>query len=142
MRNVSIFVRLLAFSIDILVITFFMCFVFVATITGFGLSPGSISAPQVGLLVLYVVCGSCSAFIFHFTYLSMDGGSTVGKRVFQLKVVRPDGTGLSAYRAFIRSISYFLSLSFWLISFLIALFFEGRMIHDVIAGSRVVEGKS
>jgi uncharacterized RDD family membrane protein YckC len=139
MRKASIFVRLLAFSIDILLLAFFMCLVFIATIAGYALSPGSFSAPQASLLVLLFVCGSFLAFIFYFTYLTMEGGATVGKSIFQLKVVRPDGKGLNFFRAFVRSISYLLSLSFWLISLLIALFFEGRMIHDIIAGSRVVE---
>jgi uncharacterized RDD family membrane protein YckC len=139
MRNASIFIRLLAFSIDILLLAFFMCLLLIATIAGYALSPGSFSAPQASLLVLLFVCGAFLVFVFYFTYLSMEGGATLGKCFFQLKVVRPDGTGLSFCRAFIRSISYLLSLSFWLISLLVALFFEGRMIHDIIAGSRVVE---
>ena len=139
MRKASIFVRLLAFSIDILLLAFFMCLVFIATITGYALSPGSFSLSQISWLLLLSVSGSALLCIFYFTYLTMEGGATVGKNIFQLKVVRPDGKGLNFCRAFIRSISYPLSLSFWLISLLIALFFEGRMIHDIIAGSRVVE---
>jgi uncharacterized RDD family membrane protein YckC len=71
----------------------------------------------------------------------MEGGVTVGKRFFQLRVVRPDGSGLKPFRAFVRCMFYPLSLAVWFVSLLMALFFEGRMIHDIISGSRVVEGK-
>lgn len=138
MRNASIFFRLLAFVIDILVLFFFMCLLFIATIAGYSLSPQSFSAPQASLLVFFFVCGSFLASIFYFTYLTMEGGVTVGKRFFQLKVVRQGGSGLSSFRAFVRSMLYPLSLTFWFISLLMALFFEGRMIHDIISGSRVV----
>lgn len=139
MKKASIFVRFLAFSIDILLLTCLTGFMFIATIAGYALSPASFSAPQFSVLILLFLCGSTSVFIFYFTYLTMDGGATVGKSIFHIKVVRPDGTGLHFFRAFIRSISYPLSLSFWLLSLLIALFFEGRTIHDIISGSRVVE---
>jgi uncharacterized RDD family membrane protein YckC len=142
MRKASIFVRLLAFFIDFLLLAFFMCLVFFATIAGYALSPGPFSVPQVSLLVLLIVCGSFLAFTFYFTYLTMGGGATVGKSIFQLKVVRPDGKSLNFFRAFVRSSSYLLSFSFWLISLLIALFFEGRMLHDIIAGSWVVQEES
>jgi len=138
MRNASIFFRLLAFFIDILVLLFFMCLLFIATIAGYSLSPQSFSAPQASLLVFFFVCGSFLASIFYFTYLTKEGGMTVGKRFFQLTVVRPDGSGLNTLRAFVRSIFYPLSLTFWFISLVMALFFEGRMIHDIISGSRVV----
>jgi uncharacterized RDD family membrane protein YckC len=139
MRKASIFIRLLAFLIDILLLSFLMCLVFIATMAGYALSHGSFSISQISGLLLFSVSGSVLLCIFYFTYLTMEGGATVGKSIFQLKVVRPDGKGLNFCRAFVRSISYPLSISFWVISLLIALFFEGRMIHDIMAGSRVVE---
>lgn len=141
MRTASIFFRLLAFVIDILVLSCCMCLLLIATIAGYSLSSQSFSAPPTSLLALFFVCGSFLAFIFYFTYLTMEGNETIGKRFFQIKVVRPDGSGLNACRAFIRSMLYPLSLSFWFISLLMALFFEGRMIHDIISGSRVVKGE-
>lgn len=141
MRTASIFFRLLAFVIDVLVLSFFMCLLFIAIIGGYLLSAEPFITTQTSLLIFFFVCGSFLTFIFYFTYLTMDGGVTVGKRMFKLKVVRPDGSGLTAFRAFIRSIFYLLSLSFWFISLVMALFYEGRMIHDIIAGSRVVKGE-
>lgn len=133
--------RLLAFAIDVLVLSFCMCLLVIGIISGYSLSSGSFFALQTSLLAFFFMCGSLLMFIFYFTYLTMDGSATVGKRFFQLKVVRRDGSGLSVYRAFLRSVFYPLSLAFWFISLLIALLFNGRMIHDIIAGSQVVEGE-
>lgn len=141
MRTASIFLRLFAFVIDVLVLSFFMCLLFMAIVGGYLLSTESFITTQTFLLTFFFVCGSFLTFIFYFTYLTMDGGVTVGKHMFKLKVVRPDGSGLTAFRAFIRSIFYLLSLSFWFICLVMALFSEGRMIHDIIAGSRVVKGE-
>jgi uncharacterized RDD family membrane protein YckC len=139
MRKASIFVRFLAFSIDILLLVCLTGLIFIATIAGYALSPGSFSTPQYSSLALLFVSGSFFVFIFYFTYLTMESGATVGKSIFHLRVVRPDGTDLNFFRSFARCISYLLSFSFWFICLVVALFFEGRMIHDIIAGSRVVE---
>lgn len=141
MRNSSIFSRLLAFVIDILLLMLFVCLLLIAIIAGYSLSGTPFSAAQTSLLVFFFVCGSFFTFIFYFTYLTMEGNETVGKRFFQIKVVRPDGTGLSAGRAFIRCIFYPVSLSFWFVSLLIALFSDGCMIHDIISGSRVIKAE-
>ena len=133
--------RLLAFAIDVLVLFFFMCLLSIAIVTGYSLSSGSFFAHQTSLLAFFFVCGSLLMFIFYFTYLTMDGGATIGKRFFQLKVLRQDGSNLSVYRAFLRSVFYPLSLAFWFISLIIALLFNGRMIHDIIAGTQVVASR-
>jgi len=139
MRKASIFLRLLAFVIDVLVLSFFMFLLFIAIVGGYLLSTESFIHTQTFLLTFFFVCGSFLTFIFYFTYLTMDGSVTVGKHMFKLQVVRPNGSGLTAFTAFIRSIFYLLSLLFWIISLVTALFFEGRMIHDIIAGSWVVK---
>ena len=76
--------------------------------------------------------------IFYFTYLTMNGGATVGKRFFQLRVLRQDGSGLNAGRAFMRTMIYPLSLTLWFVNVLSALLLDGRMIHDIVVGSWVV----
>jgi uncharacterized RDD family membrane protein YckC len=142
MRGASIFIRLLAFSIDVMVITCLASLISIAVIAGYALSPGSLSAPPLPSLSLILICGSTFIVVFYFTYLTMNGSATVGKSIFRLKVVRPDGSHLNFIRAFIRCIAYLPSLSFWLITLLVALFFRGRSIHDVIAGSQVIEEES
>jgi uncharacterized RDD family membrane protein YckC len=139
MRKASLFVRFLAFSIDILVLACLTGLILIATIAGYVLSPGSSPVPQFSSLLLIFVSGSSFVFIFYFTYLTMNGAGTIGKSIFHLKVVRQDGSYLNFFRAFARCIAYLPSLSFWLLSLLVALVFEGRAIHDIIAGSRVIE---
>lgn len=139
MRNGSIFFRLIAFVLDMLLVAFFAGLMMFAMITGYSLSRGSFQSFGSFPLVILFLCASLGVFLFYFTYLTIDGSSTVGKRFFYLKVVGADGTGLGAPRAFLRSLFYPLSVIFWFISILTALFLRGRMIHDIIAGSRVVE---
>ncbi len=67
----------------------------------------------------------------------MNGGATVGKRFFQLRVLRQDGSGLNAEGAFMRAI-YPLSLTLWFVNVLSALLLDDRMIHDIVVGSWVV----
>ena len=139
MRKASLFVRFLAFSIDILILACLTGLILIATIAGYTLSPGSSPVPQFSSLLLIFVSGSSFVFIFYFTYLTMNGGGTIGKSIFHLKVVRQDGSYLNFFRAFARCITYLPSLSFWLLNLLVALVFEGRTIHDIIAGSWVIE---
>ena len=139
MRKASLFVRFLAFSIDILILACLTGIILIATIAGYTLSPGSSPVPQFSSLLLIFVSGSSFVFIFYFTYLTMNGGGTIGKSIFHLKVVRQDGSYLNFFRAFARCITCLPSLSFWLLNLLVALVFEGRAIHDIIAGSRVIE---
>jgi uncharacterized RDD family membrane protein YckC len=139
MRKASLFVRFLAFSIDILILACLTGLILIATIAGYALSPGSSPVPQFSSLLLIFVSGSSFVFIFYFTYLTMNGGGTIGKSIFHLKVVRQDGSYLNFFRAFARCVAYLPSLSFWLLNLLAALVFEGRTIHDIIAGSRVIE---
>ena len=142
MRRASIFIRLLAFSIDVIVLACFVSLVCGAAFAGYALSPGFLLVtpfPSLGLILMF---GSFFVVVFYFTYLTMDGGVTVGKSMFRLKVVGLDGSHLSFFRAFTRCIAYLLSLFFWIITLLVALFFRGRSIHDLIAGSQVVEEES
>ena len=138
MKKASILFRLFAFVIDILVLFFFISLLFVAIVTGYLLSSGSILIPQISLLTFIFTCGSLFTFIFYFTYLTMNGGATIGKRFFQLRVLRQDGSGLNTGRAFMRTMIYPLSLALWFVNVLSALLLDGRMIHDIVVGSWVV----
>ena len=142
MRRASIFVRLLAFFLDIILLTCLVSIVCIAAFAGYALSPGSLSVPPFPSLALILMCGSTFVFVFYFTYLTMNGGATVGKSIFHLKVVGLDGSNLNFFRAFARCIAYLLSFCFWLITLLVALFFRGRSIHDLVAGSQVIEEES
>jgi uncharacterized RDD family membrane protein YckC len=139
MKRASIFVRFLALSIDIFILFLFYIMVFISAFAGyaFGMEVLSFSS----LFGFFPVFFYSSFFIslFYFTYLNMNGGMTVGKRAFGIKVVRRDGTELGFLRAFLRSVSYIFSASIWCMGFIMAFFLKGRTLHDIIADTVVVE---
>lgn len=65
----------------------------------------------------------------------------MGKRIFSVKVVRPDGAEVNLLRALVRAIAYILSASIWCIGFFMAFFLKGKTLHDMIADTRVVKGE-
>jgi uncharacterized RDD family membrane protein YckC len=139
MKRASIFVRFLALSIDIFILFLFYIVVFISALAGYvsGVEVLSFS----NLFGFFPVFFYSSSFIslFYFTYLNMNGGMTVGKRAFGIKVVRRDGTELGFLRAFLRSVSYVFSASIWCMGFIMAFFLKGRALHDIIADTVVVE---
>jgi uncharacterized RDD family membrane protein YckC len=67
-------------------------------------------------------------------------GRTIGKAVFKLKVVKPDGSHIGIIRAFGRSIAYILNYCTLGLSFIvIALTHKKRGIHDYIADTIVIK---
>jgi len=84
--------------------------------------------------------------LYHSLFLILFKGQTPGKRWMGLRVVSKDGDGLDAFqifgrellgRQFINSITFGIS---YLVSVIWSLFTkEHKTIHDVIAGTRVIE---
>ena len=67
-------------------------------------------------------------------------GRTIGKAVFKLKVVKPDGSRIGIIRAFGRSIAYILNYCTLGLSFLIIAFtHKKRGLHDYIADTVVIK---
>ena len=65
--------------------------------------------------------------------------TTIGKRIFNLYVVRPDGSKVDAPRAVLRYVGTFLSLILLLIGYLMVAFRrDKRALHDLIADTYVV----
>jgi uncharacterized RDD family membrane protein YckC len=66
-------------------------------------------------------------------------GATVGKLLFRLRVVRPDGTRVSYGRALGRCLANYLNLLTCTIGYVIAAFdLEKRAIHDRVCDTRVI----
>ena len=79
------------------------------------------------------------AFVFTGFFLSKYG-ATPGKMACRLKVVRPDGSGLSFWHGGVRYLGEFLSSMICLIGYLIMISDEEkRTLHDRICGTRVVK---
>lgn len=72
-------------------------------------------------------------------YFLSTRGATLGKMVFGLKVVRPDGSRITAARAVGRYFAYFVSGAILLIGYIMAGFDEEkRALHDRICDTRVI----
>lgn len=83
-----------------------------------------------------------AVYIVYETLLSSGGRATVGKLIMGLRVKAADGGDLSLPRAFVRSVSYFISSATLNLGYLLALFTPNkRALHDYAAGSRVISLK-
>jgi uncharacterized RDD family membrane protein YckC len=79
------------------------------------------------------------AYIIYETVLSSGGRATLGKLLMRIRVRSRDGQNLSAGRAFVRSLAYFLSSATLNLGYLAALVTpDKRALHDYVAGSCVI----
>lgn len=95
-----------------------------------GDGPLSVSIQTVGGIVLGCV---------YYTVLTARTGQTWGKKVFDLKVVRLDGSPVTGLDSFLRWCAYLASYLTLCIGFLMAGWSaDKRALHDYIAGTRVI----
>lgn len=81
-------------------------------------------------------------YIVYETAFSSGGRATAGKWLMNIRVRAADGGDLSVGKAFVRSLSYFLSSLTLNLGYLMALFTrDNKALHDLTAGSRVVSIK-
>jgi uncharacterized RDD family membrane protein YckC len=74
------------------------------------------------------------------TLMTAFKGQTMGKMLFNLKVVQTDGEPLSVFRSFFRWLSYFLSAIPLGLGYLFPVFQKDkRALHDMVCGTRVVQ---
>ncbi len=83
-------------------------------------------------------------FVGYFVYFT--GGKpqgTPGKRICNLRVICKDGTDVGFVRAFLRFVAYIISCAPFYLGFALAGFTrEKTALHDLICGTRVVQGKT
>jgi uncharacterized RDD family membrane protein YckC len=139
MRKASIPVRLLAFSIDCVLLSCLGVVILAAAVAGHAVSEGPSGLTQTLRLMVVVFLSSILLFLFYFTYLTAGEGKTVGKRIVGLKAVKRDGSPLGFGLAFLRCLMYIISIAFWPVSLLTALFCDGRTVHDIMTGTRVIK---
>jgi uncharacterized RDD family membrane protein YckC len=146
MKRASFFVRGLAFWIDMMIVIFLGGAVLLAATAGYLMGVERYSLPGMARLTLTFVVAGSFVYFFYFTYLNMHGGATVGKRIMGIRVIHRGGMGvgmeLGFMRAFLRSLFYVLSAWFFGLGFLMALFLDGRTLHDILTDTQVVEEDS
>lgn len=143
MRRAAPAARFLAFVIDVV---FLWCAAVLTTgsiITGYFLGAERVSFRDpvaLGLVFgLVFFLSNLVLSLFYFTYLTSGGARTMGKEVFKIRVVRRRDEGNVGWgRAFARTCACALSAFPFFLGFLMAFFFRGRALHDILAGTKVV----
>jgi uncharacterized RDD family membrane protein YckC len=137
-RYAPFFRRFFAYFLDNLLLVAFTCFVTAATI-------GDITTALTDfdklLFVAELAYGlNTAAFIGYFTITTGSSGQTVGKYLLGVKVSLDGGGEIGYARAFVRSLSYFVSGFFVYLGFLFAIFSKkSQAFHDLISGTVVLE---
>lgn len=96
------------------------------------------------MTVLYVLlCGVNVPFILYETIWSSGGRTTLGKKLVGIRVADKDtAEPLSIFRAFVRTLGYYISAVLLMCGFLLACIDDRRRaLHDVFAGSVVVQSR-
>lgn len=94
---------------------------------------GVVAAGIFAFLLIGIPC-------LYFTLTTAFGGQTLGKRVFNLKVVRADGMPISIFRSFLRWLcSIVFSVPLFLGCLIAAFRNDRRALHDLVSGTKVVQ---
>lgn len=128
-------IRAVAFLIDYVVLyaialTSMFIMAIVTSIASYEFSEDA----QGGLMGIIVL----SSFILYHAIGWSRWSTTVGKRIFNLYVARPDGSKIGFGRALARAAAYSLSGLFYVGFLLIAFRNDKRGLHDLICGTMVV----
>ncbi|PZC46403.1 MAG: putative membrane protein YckC, RDD family [Chloroflexi bacterium] len=129
-RPAGFFIRLVAYFIDGLVLSIGLLVLLAASGRGFFENTETLS------VVDLVGVGTNLAY---YTLIVSAWGTTLGKRPFDMYIVRTDGSRVGPGRAFARSLAYYLSILVLLIGFImIGLRKDKRGLHDLICDTVVV----
>ena len=150
-RYGGFWVRLLASLIDSILLGIINSIVFgiiVAAIYGSKIDSEWLSSIQTNgkfdsmFWAMYGIFFLCTYIIqtIYFTVAIGKWGKTIGKAALKLKVVKPDGSRVSYWRALGRSLAYYLNSFTGGLSFLIIAFTgKKRGLHDYIADTIVIK---
>jgi uncharacterized RDD family membrane protein YckC len=145
MKKASILARFVALLIDMAILLFFCVAVFIAALSGYRVGSGGLTFVDLSCILFVSSLLSCLIFILYFTYLTTREGMTAGKRIMGIRVIRRDGAGVVGapgfLRSLVRSLAYILSAMICFIGFLMAPFFRGKALHDIISGTEVICGE-
>lgn len=143
MKRAGFFTRFMAFALDLFIIFIVSMIILTAVLTGYIIGYGHYSFRSIldgiGIILTVFIISTVFVFFFYFTYLSGKRGSTIGKGIFSIKVVRINDVNIDLSVSFLRCLSYILSASIFFMGFLMALICRGRALHDFIANTHVIE---
>jgi uncharacterized RDD family membrane protein YckC len=133
-RPAGFWVRLVAFGIDLLVITLAQFLLGFIAARRWGVDVERAPTFQ-GAVIFFTLLFA----VLYPTVLHAVAGQTIGKLVMGARVVATDGEPLPAGAAFLRAIAHWFSLTFMLgLGHVLAgLRKDKRALHDLLAGSRV-----
>ncbi len=143
MKSPSVFLRFFALTVDMAILSLLILFALLAVMAGYliGSDEPALSTLLQTFSLFFVL--ALLLFFFYFTFLNMGGGTTPGKHLFGLKVIKASGMGsgmeLGFLRALVRAAGYTVSFSTFGIGFMMAFLFKGTTFHDFLAGTRVIE---
>ncbi|MEW5951369.1 MAG: RDD family protein [Elusimicrobia bacterium] len=125
--------RFLAYVIDTLPFWFLVYFTYDFLVKNGPLSSFSMTAWKILWIALF--------FLYEIIF-SSGGRATLGKYLLGIRVRASDGGELSPFKAFLRTIGYFIGSYTINLGYMIALFTPGKKaLHDYLAGSRVIKIK-
>lgn len=139
LRYASVMKRLGALFLDRIIELAIWWMTFAAVMYGSGIMSGRNPDPR-PIFWLTVLPIFAIPLLYEGLMLSLNDGRTVGKIALRIRVVRSDGTSISAAQAWVRAV---MSLAFGcliIVDYVPAWFTEEKItFHDLIAGTRVVD---
>ncbi|MFP5246267.1 MAG: RDD family protein [Thermoanaerobaculia bacterium] len=129
----AMFIDNLLMAIPIYGIMFGLIFLMASNAT-----PGAEPNPAIFLLIYIPIFGI--PVLYEGLMLQLKDGQTLGKMALKVKVVRPDGSSISSGQAWGRSVMRIVLSCLSIVDYIPAFFTnEKTTLHDMIAGTRVVE---
>jgi uncharacterized RDD family membrane protein YckC len=143
MKRAPFLARFVALLIDMMILLIFSSMACIAALSGYRIGADRLTFVDLSCILFISFLLSCLIFLFYFTCLTMGEGMTAGKRIMGVRVVRRDRKGLvlrdpGFLRSLVRAMAYILSATVCFIGFFMALFFRGKTLHDMIAGTEVL----
>ena len=136
MKRASGFLRTIAFLIDLLILVLAGLLLDSFSLLGYSLGSGGLHQGNSSLFLGFL---SILVGLFYFTYLTMDGAQTIGKKSVGIRVGIVSGDNPGVIGSLWRCCCYLLSALPFFFGFLIAFVIKGRSLHDFLAGTVVVE---
>lgn len=131
--------RAIAYLIDCVMIVVLLQFFLMAGKMGTLLSSGEKGLFDISGWGSTIFNGLLFIYIGYFTFFHTNCGQTPAKMIMRIKVITSNLETPSPLKAFIRTLSYFVSFLFFGLGFFIIIFErKKRALHDLLTGTQVI----